>query len=170
VETATWEICRADFAFDGALVDLLAPGTGPAEWELFWSALRVGPFGLRAYRDGEPIPLPESAAWLFAERKVASVMVSVMSGTVTANCHFFGGDLELDIDPREVMSEAAFEFVLAVMRFVAAAVQLPVFAVAEGGTSASAFLRVSPDGQAVFLPAGSVRQAGPDAMADRPRE
>ena len=155
METATWDACRADFAFDRALVDLLVPGPGPAQWEAFWSALRAGPFGLSAFRDGEPIPLPESAAWVFAERELASVMVSVASGTVTANCHFFGGDLELDIDPREVTSEAAFESVLAVMRFIAAAVQLPVFAGPEGATPAFAFLRVSPDGQAAFLPGRS---------------
>jgi hypothetical protein len=60
------------------------------------------------FRDGEPIPLPELAAWVFAEREVASVTVSILSGTVTANCHFFG-DLELDVDPREVTSAAAFD-------------------------------------------------------------
>ena len=166
METATWDTCRADFAFDGALIDLLAPGTGDAELEAFWTALRAGPFGLWAFRDVEPIPLPESAAWVFAEREVASVMVSVRSGTVTANCHFFGGDLELDIDPREVVTEAAFESVLAVMKFVAAAVGLPVVAVAEGGTPAFAFLQVSPCGQAAFLRAGSVRHAEQHAAAD----
>jgi hypothetical protein len=161
VEAATWDTCRADFAFDGALIDLLVPGTGDAEWEAFWAALRAGPFPLRALRDGEPIPLPASAAWVFAEREVASVMVSVLSGTVTANCHFFGGDLELDIDPREVATEAAFESVLAVMRFVATTVRRPVVAVAEGGTPAYAFLRVSPDGQAEFLRMGYVWHSEP---------
>jgi hypothetical protein len=163
VEPATWNICRDDFAFDGALVDLCVPGTGSAEWEAFWLALRSGPFELWAFRDGEPIPLPETAAWMFAEREVAVVMVSVVSGIITINCHFSGGDLKLDIDPREVTSAVAFESVLAVMRFVAAAVRLPVYAVAEGGTPAFAFLRVSPDGQAVFLPAGSIRPAEPGA-------
>src|SRR5947209_2755497 len=85
-EPATWNTCRADFAFDGALIDLRVPGTGPAEWEAFWSALRAGPFDLRAFRDGEPIPLPDSAAQMFAERRVASVMVSVLTGGITANC------------------------------------------------------------------------------------
>jgi hypothetical protein len=161
MEPATWANCRADFAFDGALVDLLVPGTGPVEWEAFWAALRSGPFELRAFREGEPIPLPETAAWIFAEREQAGVMVSVRSGTITANCHFFGGDLKLDIDPREVVDEPAFESVLAVMRFVAAALQLPVLAVAEGGSPRYAFIRVSPDGQTVFLPPGSVRHAEP---------
>ena len=164
MEAATWETCRADFAFDGAagaLIDLLCPGTGAAEWEAFWAALRAGPFGLRAFRDGEPIPPPESAAWAFAERQLASIMVSVLSDAVAANCHFFGGDLELDIDPREVVTEVAFASVLAVMRFVAAAVGLPVVAVSENSGPASAFLRVSPDGQASFLRAGSVRRDEP---------
>jgi hypothetical protein len=155
VEAATWDTCRADFAFDdGALIDLLAPGTGDAEWEAFWVALKAGPFVLHAFRDGEPIPLPESAAWAIAERQVASVVVSAQSGMVTANCHFFGGDLELDIDPREVTTEAAFESVLSIMRCVADAIRLPVIAVAEGGSPAYAFLRVSPEGQADFLWAG----------------
>lgn len=159
VDVATWNTCRADFAFDGALIDLLVPGSGDAEWELLWSALRGGPFELFAYRDGEPIPLPESVAWMLAERQVACVTVSVRAGNVIANCHFFGGDLELDIDPREVITEEAFECVLAIMRFVAAAIRLPVVAVAEGSAPGYAFLRVSPDGQATFLPAGSVKRA-----------
>jgi hypothetical protein len=158
MEVATWDICRDDFDFDGALIDLLVPDGGPSIWETFWSALRAGPFGLKAFRDGEPIPLPDSAAWVFAEREVASIMVSVVAGTVIANCHFFGGDLEIDIDPREVVSEAAFESVLAIMRFVTAAVQLPVFAVAEGGTPAFAFLKVSPNGLSTYMPAGSIRK------------
>jgi hypothetical protein len=158
VNAATWANCRADFAFDGALVDLVVPGTDSTDWESFWAALRASPFGLRVFREGEPIPVPESAAWVFAERQAVSVMATIEAGAVTANCHFFGGDVELDVDPREVVSETAFESVLELMRFVAAAVRRPVYAVAEGGKPVFAFLRVSADGQAVFLPAGSVTQ------------
>ena len=121
--------------------------------------MRAGPFELQAFRDGEAIPLPESAAWALAERDVASVMVSVVAGPINANCHFFGGDLELDIDPREVVTESAFESVLAIMRFIALAVRLPVSAVAEGSSPKYAFLRVSPVGRAEYLPAGSIRRA-----------
>ncbi len=153
MEAATWGNCFADFAFHGLLIDLLVPGTGPSHWEEFWTALRAGPFALRAFRNGEPIPLPESAVWVFAQREVASVMVSVVAGTVTANCHFFGGNIELDIDPREVVTESAFESVLAIMRLVAEAVRSPVLATAEGAGPPYAFLRVSQDGGAVYLPA-----------------
>ncbi len=156
MEPATWANCRADFAFDGALVDLRVPGTGPAEWEAFWAALREGPFKLRAFRDGEPIGLPESISWVFAEQEIAWVGVSVLAGTVTANCYFHGGDLELDVDPREITSDSAFESVLTVMRFIAAAIRLPVLAGTEGFTPPYAFIRVTPDGQAEFLRAGSI--------------
>lgn len=152
MQPATWKNCRRDLAFDGALVDLLVPGTGPAEWEAFWKALRSGPFERRAFRDGAPIPLSETAAWFFAACEDGTAWVSVLSGTITANCQFFGGDLKLDVDPREVTGEAAFESVLVVMRFLAAALGLPVFATSEGGTARHAFIRVSPDGRAEFLP------------------
>jgi hypothetical protein len=154
---ATWANCRDDFSFDGAFVDLIAYATDSAEWDAFWAALRSGPFELRAYRDGEPISLPESVTWILAEREKATVMVSVLAGTVTANCHFFGGDLQLDIDPREVVSEQAFESVLALMRFVAAAVGLPILAMPEGGGPEHAFLRVLSNGQAEFLPPDASR-------------
>ena len=124
---------------------------------MFWAALRAGPFELKAFRDGEPIPLPLSATWALAEREAASIMVSIVVGAITANCHFFGGDLELDIDPREIIIESAFESVLDIMRFIAMSVRLPVFAVAEGGSAESAFLQMSPVGQGAYLPAGSTR-------------
>ncbi len=152
MNVAMWVSCRPDFEYDGALRDLIVPGTGEAEWEAVWAALRSGPFSLRAYRDGEPIPLPESVAWIMAEREVASVMVSIMVGTISANCHFFGGDFEVDIDPREITNEAAFESVLVLMRFLASAVKMQIFAVPEGCGRADSFLEVSPDGDALYIP------------------
>jgi len=158
MELATWENCQADFVFDGGFIDLQVPNSGAAEWDAFWVALRSSPFELTAYRDDETYSLPDTAAKMLAEREVASVMLSMRSGCVTANCHFFGGDLEFDIDPREVVNEQAFESVLSIMRFVAATAHHPVFATPEGGSVAYAFLRVNPDGQAVYLPKGSVRR------------
>jgi hypothetical protein len=161
VEAATRDNCRADFAFaqaDGSFVDLLAAGTGPAEWEAFWAALRTGPFGVEACRDGESIPLPESARRVFAERDEASYKLFLSADNVTAGCTFHEDDLRLHINPREVVGESEFRSVLALMRFAAAGVRFPVFAVPEAFPPAHAFLRVSPDGRAEFLPAGSVRR------------
>jgi hypothetical protein len=156
METASWKNCRAEFVFDGGLIDLLVPGTGAREWESFWTALLSGPFEIQGCRDSLPWPLPQTLAEVSAECQVACIMVSVCSGAVTVNCHFFGpGDLELDIDPRQVVDEAAYQSVLAVMRFVASSVGLPVFATPEGGSAEYAFLRVSPDGETAYHPTSS---------------
>lgn len=165
MEPATWDNCQADLTFDGAWVDLLVPGADSrTQWETFWTTLRVGPFDLQADRAGEPIPLPQSASWIFAAREQNPIVVAVRVGTVTASCHFFGGNLELDIDPREVNDPASFESVLTLMRFVASAIGLPIVAVAEGGTPPQAFLSVAPDGQATRLPTGPI----PDPRPIRP--
>jgi hypothetical protein len=156
--TATWSKCSADFVFDGAWVDLIAVGTDLREWELFIAALRSGPFSLQCYRDGETIPVPTSASWALAETSVATVCLSVQAGEVVARCHFFEGDLELDIDPREVVNEAAFESLLDLMRFVANAVGRPVIAAPEGGGLEEAFLCVDPNGEALSLKARGVRK------------
>src|SRR5688572_13714389 len=95
-EAATWTNCSPYFVFDGAWVDLIAVGTDLSEWESFVTELRSGPFTLECYRDGEAIPIPASACWALAERSVADVFMTVRAGVVSANCHFFGGDLELD--------------------------------------------------------------------------
>jgi hypothetical protein len=103
-------------------------------------------------RDGERIPFPESFAWVTVEQERASVMLSVLVDGVTANCFFFTRhEIELDIDTREVKSEAAFESVLKLMRFIACATCLTVVAVPEGGDRKSAFLRAPPSGDAVYV-------------------
>jgi hypothetical protein len=151
VKHATWEDCRADFAFDGGLIDLLVPGTDDPDWEVLWTGLKSGPFEVKAFRDGEETPLPDSAMWAIAEREAANVLASVRSGAVTANCHFFGGEVELDIDPREVIGPAEFESVLAIMRVMAAATGRPTHAAGEGAGAVHAFLRMTPDGRAERL-------------------
>jgi hypothetical protein len=97
-------------------------------------------------------------------------MACVLSGTLSANLHFFDSDLKFYIDCDEVVSGEAFESVLAIMRFLAAALGLSVLAVVEGNSPQDAFLRMSPDGQAVFLPSGSVRPAEPSPSADPARD
>jgi hypothetical protein len=153
VGAATWAQCRSDFFFDGALVDLLAFDADATAWESLVSALKSGPFKLACFRDGEPIALPESAEWAFAERGKATVMLSILVGPLTANCHFFGGsEIELDIDPREVTSEEAFESVVKLMRFIANSTNLPVVATPEGGGRNCAFLSLGPGGDVVLVP------------------
>lgn len=149
---ATWTLWQSE-DFAGAFVDLVVPEAGPTEWEMFWQALRIGPFRLQTFRDGEPVALPESTSWFISEQEIASVHVSVVADNVMMNCFFRDVEWDLDFDPREIVNETSFETMLKMMRFVAAAVSVPVFAVYEGTTDTQfAFIRISPEGEVVFLP------------------
>ena len=166
MEPATWRNCGAEFGwYDGAFVDLIAFGTGLPEWESFVAALRAGPFRIACYRDGEPTHMVETAAAALAEREAANMLMSVQVDAITATCHLFGGDLELDIDPRDIASEAAFESVLGLMRFVSAAITQPVFASPENAGRKGAFLCVTPEGKATYL-SSSVSLTCPGSRRD----
>jgi hypothetical protein len=149
---ATWESCQQDLAHHfGGLLDLLVPGTNDADWERFWAALRAGPFPFQTLRDGEPIPPPESAAWIFAERETVGVIVRIDVHGLQANCHFFGGELEVDLDPREITGETAFASMLHLQHFLATTLNRPAFAAFEGDGAARAFVQMTPDGQSTYL-------------------
>lgn len=166
MEPATWENCRADF--EKEFIDLLVPGKGLAVWEAFWAALRSGPFPVRLERKFKYLPLPRTVAWIFDLQQVEDRMITaeVPSGPVTARCFFdYAGEGEdyprLSINCEEMVSAEAFDAVLAILRYLSRALAMPVFAVPEVRDPPDAFLRVSPDGQAVFLPPGPVRNPEP---------
>ncbi|MDI9238009.1 hypothetical protein QLQ15_03700 [Lysobacter sp. LF1] len=149
-QPATWDNSRAHFAPDGALIDLIVPGSGHARhWEALWTALRASSFELRATKDGVRIPLPETAACALAQRATVGVMATIDGGGMTANWHFFEGDIEVDLDPRDIGDERAFEFVLELMQTMANAIGLRVWATPEGGAVARAFLVAMRGGEAV---------------------
>jgi hypothetical protein len=150
-EPATWDNCRSHIEGEGVFIELIVPDSREAGWEVLLWALKGGPFELLAYSEDDPIPLPESAAAAFIEqRDIQPVNVAIGAGPVTAHCRFFGGDIDLDVDAAQVEGAAAFESMLAIMRFVAGALRLPVFAVSYGKVE-EPFLRVSPDGAAMLL-------------------
>jgi len=89
-----WEV-------DGSLVDIYILDTTLASWERFLEFAKSYPI---AYSfDGDVRPLP-TAEEIFGNRE-GKHLLSIFLGPVPvmANCHFFGeGEIELDIDPKEI--------------------------------------------------------------------
>ena len=74
--------------------------------------VRSSGFGLRYFRDGESAQIPSNAADALADRSCAHNLIIDVGG-VGVCCHFFIEDeIELDIDPREVTSQAALDNVM----------------------------------------------------------
>jgi hypothetical protein len=113
-----WETCRRDFEPDGALRDIYVHGTSIEHWRTFYGMLRATD-GLEYSVDGKPRDLPASADDAFAARSTSNPMLRFRVGTATVVCHFFTVDeIEMDIDPREVTSQAALDELLGFLRRV----------------------------------------------------
>ena len=100
------------FHQDGSLRDIYVQNVNVDHWEKFFDFVRSSDFGLRYSRDGEAAQLPSSAAHMLADKSCAHNL-TVDAGGVGICCHFFvTGEIELDIDPREVTSPSAVDRVL----------------------------------------------------------
>jgi hypothetical protein len=164
---ASFELCRNDLAFDGALVDGLVPESNERHCEYFWKSLVARQHAVSVTRDGISMAVPSTWSDACAEAEGAAITASILTGALTVNCHFFGSRLEFDVDPREVASESTFGELIDFMRLVSSSTGLKTLAVPEGGKDEHAFICVLPDGSAMFIPP---RGVPPNKSLERTRE
>jgi hypothetical protein len=113
----------AEFKVDGSLRAISIRGTTLADWQRMLDALWVSAYHLEFRREGELQTPPHNAAEPFEVRREAVAWLSVTSGGVTANCHFFTEEeIEFDIDPREVKGKPELDCALGFLRWLANAV------------------------------------------------
>ncbi len=105
-----WNEVSHIFEVDGSLRDILVRETSVSDWnKLISLSQQLGKVSYQS--DGEDTGLP-SAANLLDDKEHAHCMKIDLGGPV-ANTHFFDYvEIELDLDPREVGSQAALDKVL----------------------------------------------------------
>jgi len=108
---------------DGSFRDVYVFGTSEADWA---SLLRVARRHHATYRfEGAEAALPSPGA-IFANREGGHLLQIELAG-VQINCHFFVQDeIELDIDPRQVVDESRHEMVLMFLEELALEIQKPL--------------------------------------------
>lgn len=108
---------------DGSLRDLYVFGMSMPDWAKFLSLASSRSF---AYSfDGASRALP-SAQELFFMRD-GSHQLSVRVGSATVNCHFFvPSELELDIDPKEIVGRSQHDLLLEFAEAIASTLQKPI--------------------------------------------
>ena len=106
-----WNDVYQVFELDGSLRDILVRETSITDWEKLLSlSLQLGKISYRC--DGEDAILSDCAAELLSNKEHAHCMMADLGGPV-ANTHFFScEEIELDIDPREINSQASLDKVL----------------------------------------------------------
>lgn len=117
-ENLEWAACKAAFAVDGSLRDIYVHSTTVDDWDRFLRAISEKPLTYTV--DGAACPLPAKAST--ALERVNAHLLTIKHGPLHLNCHFFAEEeIELDLDPREVTSQAAFDAVLGFMREIGTA-------------------------------------------------
>lgn len=113
-----WDACRREFEPDGALRDIYVYGTTIDHWRTLFDALRAT-YVLEYSVDGTARPLPTIVDETFTTRDTASPSLHFRVGGILVACHFFTTtEIEFDISPREVASQAALNELLGFLRLV----------------------------------------------------
>jgi hypothetical protein len=127
-----WDKCRRDFEPDGGLRDIYVHSTTMEHWRALYETLRIA-HHLEYSVDGTPQSLPVSVDEAFAARSTSSNAIRFRVGSALVVCHFFATDeIEMDIDPREVASQAALDELLGLLRLVGDTLGTPVGLTYEG--------------------------------------
>ncbi|MDC6166482.1 hypothetical protein [Paucibacter sp. XJ19-41] len=126
---------------DGSLRDVYLFDANKTDWLVLLSM--ANQFGARYLCDGAEMPLP-SVEDIFSNREV-SHLLQVSVGRVTVNCHFFvPGEIELDIDPRDVNGPQEHAVVLEILEQLAQGASKSVVVTAENSEDA-VYLRYEPE-------------------------
>lgn len=113
-----WDKCRRDFEPDGALRDIYVNGTSIEHWRTLFDVLR-STYELKYSVDGTMQPLPGSVDEVLTTRAIANPELLFRVGDIVVACHFFTTtEIEFDISPCEVTSQAALDALLGFLRLV----------------------------------------------------
>lgn len=149
MDEIAWETVRREFDFDGSWRDIYVFGTTITDWQRVLDALRSSEYRLTYCLDDQSVEVPTNVVDAFPVPSECTHLLSVSFAEVTANCHFFTkGEIEFDIDPREVKGQRELNALFGFMRCLAEAVDKEVVLTPENAPEAVIF-RVSPARSAI---------------------
>jgi hypothetical protein len=116
-----WRDLQKQFEPDGSLRDIYVSDCDPDLWSTFLRALENSEFPHFFSHGGECL---EKSVYSLEEvltlRETDPVLLQIKAGPeVCINCHFFDGDeLELDLDPREIIVKENFLHLLGFLKWL----------------------------------------------------
>jgi hypothetical protein len=125
------EECKQDFEWDGALRDIYVFQTTLQDWQTLSDFLRLN-FELEYSIDGKEQPFPKLVSEVFAVRAQANTLLNFQAGKILFSCHFFTpGEIEFDLDPRNIKTQSDLDVLLDFMRQAGNSVCKPVVLTVE---------------------------------------
>jgi hypothetical protein len=158
-----WDDLKAEFAWEGSWRDICVIDTSVADWKAALEMIRAAGFRLRFTVDGDESTLPDDVLEIFRQPRETSFMLAVFVGGIQLNCHFFAeSEIELDLDPREVVGQAELDAVITFMRKLAGSTQKCALMTPENAHEV-AFIRVAPLGIVEYISTdGFFQELAPD--------
>lgn len=122
-----WADLRQAFHIDGSLRDIVVVDTDLGDWERAYGYVRQLGAAADSRLESDPDPLPGTVLEVFALHDERSTRLEVHLGQVQLNCFFFGEmEIEFDLSPKAVASEAEARSILSFMRGLGRATGRPV--------------------------------------------
>lgn len=111
----SWSGAASDFDGGDGLRDIYIPDTTPADWDKAYRFL-IARYPHVFRRDAvDEDPPPHVRSILDGAQDAATLLALDVHG-IQVNCHFFTAEeIELDLDPREVVDERSFQAVTALL-------------------------------------------------------
>lgn len=127
-----WKISQEVLGVDGSLRHICVRNTNVEDWQTVVDWLRTSSYILK-FRRLENETLPENVQTIFDRQEEILSFMSVDVGDASLNCHFFWEkEIEFDLDPREMTSEAVVQRVFDFMAHLGNLLGKPVDLCPEG--------------------------------------
>ncbi len=121
-----WDKCKDDFQWDGSLRGIYVTPASLGDWKALYSILCSYP-NVEYFVDGVAQPPPADVEQVFAVWASANPMLRIRVGESVVIFHFFARDeIECDIDPREITSQADLDSLLGFVRQMGDVTRKPV--------------------------------------------
>lgn len=147
----TWELVKPEFAWEGSLRDVCVQDVDVASWRIAIAALVDQGFESRFTVGGVVVERPDDVGLLFEGDRDELVCWSLWTEGVLLNCHFFDpGEIEFDLDPREVTGQSQFDALVRVMSLLASSTGRPALMTPENMHDAP-IVRVEPSGETRYV-------------------
>jgi hypothetical protein len=139
----SWPDLQRVFYPDGSLRDLIIRSDDLRDWQAAYEYAQGLVARGRATMETQPPTLPSNVDEIFELRQIDVVGMLLFVGPVQINCHFFGGPIEFDVEPREVSTPEAASSVVEFVEGLADAVDKRV-SVTEESVPADVWLTYDP--------------------------
>ncbi len=109
-----WTQLKEEFEVDGSLRDVYIEDINLAKWDQFLDFIKLSKYEVEFRHGGNLQSLPDTFSSIKNLQDAEPTILSIkLNANFCLNCHFFmETEIELDLSPRDVSSEADFEVLL----------------------------------------------------------